>query len=117
MGVAAILANIPLTQQFNYVKCKTYTGMGSDGIKVEVAASACEPTYLWGYLTGFLVGLNTLLPAILQILMNAYIIKVLVELKKRKGSVTIGKLGNTTIDWSVIGGTWKADLNLVFNYQ
>ena len=87
MAVVSVLANIPLTQQFEYKKCIGYT---SEGLKVEVAPAACETSYLWGYLTGFLVGINTLLPAVLQISMNGYIVMVLVRLRKRKGT-TVGE--------------------------
>ena len=88
--ITSILANIPLIMQFDYLPCTTFES-GESGIRIEVAESACLPAYLWGYLSGFLLGINVLLPAIIQILMNAYIIKVLVQFKKHK-TIAIGKL-------------------------
>ena len=83
LGVVSIVVNIPLIHQFKYTKCHSFM---AEGIKAEVAPSACEPSYLWGYLTGFTLVTNTLLPATTQILMNAYIIKVLVGMKRRRAA-------------------------------
>ena len=88
MGLLSILANIPLIHQFNYVKCNSFAW--GRGIRAVVAEEACVAAYLWVYMAGFIVALNTLLPAVLQILMNAYIINVLCQLKRKKVSGNIG---------------------------
>ena len=90
LGLISILANIPLAHQFNYVEC--YLPTGGKGIRIEVADDACIPAYLKGYLAGFTVFLNTLLPAFLQILMNAYIIKVMISLQLTKAGGNVGKV-------------------------
>ena len=89
LGLLSILANIPLTHQFDYVECFSYSS--GKGIRAEVVEDACIPAYLWGYLAGFLVFVNTLLPALLQILMNGYIIKVLIGLKIKQAGAYVGK--------------------------
>ena len=93
LGVLSILSNLPLTMQFDYVPCENQLmRFGEPGIRIEVTKSACIPAYLWGYLSGVVLGINVFVPAIIQILMNGYIITVVVKQKARKSNgAVIGK--------------------------
>ena len=62
-----------MMKEYKLLPCN-YLSRSEEGVKVESSEYACDRSYLWGYSTVFLVGINNVLPFVFLIIANVYVV-------------------------------------------